>query len=428
MIVEIGLALAGTYAWNYLNAKDGRKLKNKFKNIMIKSGVKNKEDETFKIFKLEKTKYGYLAYISNTEGLSLEHINSKLNILEDNMNAIITIEKDRFKDFIKMYIVNRDISVFKFKPIKAKEYELCIGKDYKGKDYLLDVNKDAHILIGGATGTGKTFLLSAILTNLIYNSKEKIEIYLLQIAKSELSAFEDCACVVNSSFTENSCEDTLNSLLETMQDRSNTFRSYGIKNITQWNKHHTSHYMKRMYVVIEELSFFINREDLFFKIIDISKVGRSVGVHIISCIQRSTATNMPPDLKSQMTRITFRQKSSIDSTNIINTLDAKYLKAMECIVDGNDDYIQIKTAWIDEDYILLHKYVQDIKIPTDKKKQKIIKVKKIKEKIFTIEEANIIDVPEDKITSVSECSCSEQLDDRSGTISLEEFKNAKRKG
>lgn len=38
MIVELGLAIAGTYAWNYLNAKDERKLKNKFENIMIKSG------------------------------------------------------------------------------------------------------------------------------------------------------------------------------------------------------------------------------------------------------------------------------------------------------------------------------------------------------------------------------------------------------
>ncbi|MDU1068156.1 FtsK/SpoIIIE domain-containing protein [Clostridium sp.] len=427
MIVELGLAIAGTYAWNYLNAKDERKLKNKFENIMIKSGVKNREDETFKIFKLEKTSYGYVTYISNTEGLSLEHINSKLNIIEDNLNAIITIEKDRFKDYIKMYIVNRDISTFKFKPVKTDPHELYIGKDYKGQDYLLDVNKDAHILIGGATGTGKTFLLSGILTNLIYNSKEKIEIYLLQIAKSELSAFEDCSCVVNSSFTEQACEKALNSLLETIQDRSSTFRIYGIKNIKQWNKHHTSDYMKRIYVVIEEISFFIHREDLFGKICDISKVGRSVGVHIISCVQRSTATNIPPDLKSQMTRITFRQKSSIDSTNIINTPDAKSLKERECIVDGNSDYIQIKTAWIDEDYILLNKYVQDIKIPTKEKKQEILKVKKIKDKIIIEEEPEIIDVPEEDVT-IAECCKSEQLDNHSGIISLEGFKNAKRKG
>lgn len=225
----------------------------------------------------------------------------------------------------------------------------------------------------------------------------KMPIYLLQIAKSELSSFEDCSCVVNSSFNKQSCEKALNSLLETIQDRSNTFRLYGIKNIKQWNKHHTNDYMKRIYVVIEEISFFIHSEDLFEKITDISKVGRSVGVHIISCVQRSTATNLPPDLKSQMTRITFRQKSSIDSTNIINTPDAKYLKEMECIVDGNSDYIQLKTPWIDEDYILLHKYVPDIKIPTNEEKQEILKVKKIKEKIIIEEEPEIIDVEPEEV-------------------------------
>ena len=128
-----------------------------------------------------------------------------------------------------------------------------------------------------------------------------------------------------------------------------------------------------------------------------------------------------------MTRITFRQKSSIDSTNIINTPDAKSLKERECIVDGNSDYIQIKTAWIDEDYILLNKYVQDIKIPTKEKKQEILKVKKIKDKIIIEEEPEIIDVPEEDVT-IAECCKSEQLDNHSGIISLEGFKNAKRKG
>ena len=46
------------------------------------------------------------------------------------------------------------------------------------------------ILIGGVTGTGKSFLLASILTNLIYNSSRYIEIYLLQIQTSEISAFD----------------------------------------------------------------------------------------------------------------------------------------------------------------------------------------------------------------------------------------------
>lgn len=381
MILELGLITLGGYMWHTLNTKDKKVLKDKFNSSMEGIGLYNKKEETFYLYGLKETKYGWKGYIKIPSGLSLEHLNSKLNILEDNLNGIIEVQKDRFKDYIEFYMVNKDVDKYKFEPVKCKEYQLYIGKDFKLKNYILDINKDTHILIGGVNGTGKTFLLSGILTNLIYNSKDKIEIYLLQIAKSELSAFEDCTCVVNSSFNDNDCDKALNSLLETIKDRSNTFRSYGIKNITQWNKHYTSSYMKRIYVVIEELSFFIHNEYLFEKITDISKIGRSVGVHIISCVQRSTATNMPPDLKSQMTRITFRQKSSIDSTNIINTPDAKYLKERECIVDGNSDYVQLKTPWIDEDYVLLHKYVPDIKIPTKKSKVNVINIKDIEETV-----------------------------------------------
>jgi hypothetical protein len=153
----------------------------------------------------------------------------------------------------------------------------------------------------------------------------------------------------------------------------------------------------------------------------IAKAGRSVGIHLISCIQRSTATNLPPDLKSQMTRITFRQKSTIDSINIINTTDAIKLGQRECIVDGNSDYTMVKTAWIDEDYVLLNKYVPDIKIPTQEQKQEILNVKKINNKIYCIEQPNIIDIEEYEIKT------EKPKKPHKGVMSLEEFKNANQK-
>lgn len=429
MITEFALAAAGTYIWNYINTADERKIKNDFKAIMLKSGIKNKDDETFKIYKIIKTSYGFIAYINNVRGLSLEHINSKLNVLEDNLNGIIAVEKDRFKDYIKMCMVDKDISEFKFEPIKCTNYQLLIGKDFKGGNYLIDVNKDAHILIGGATGTGKSFLLAGILTNLIYNSSKTIDLYLLQICKSELSAFENCNCVKKAAYNLEDCSNILYILINEMDKRSELFKQYGIRNITQWNKHFKDKYMKRIYIVIEEISFFLET-DVWNDVMKIAKAGRSVGVHLISCVQRSTATNIPPDLKSQMTRITFRQKSSIDSTNIINTPDATKLKQMECIIDGNSDYIQVKTAWIDEDYVLLNKYIPEIKIPTNEEKQEILNVKKINNKIYSIEQPQVIDIEENEMTNLGTKGLIEspKKKNKTGTISWEDFKNANRKG
>lgn len=385
MILETGLIILGGYMWHELNTKDKKELKNKFSNAMEGMGLYNKKDETFRLSGLKETKYGWRGYIFIPKGLSLSHIENKKNILEDNLNGIIEIEKDRFKDYINFYMINKDVDKFKFEPVKCKNNELYIGKDFKLNNFKLDVRKDSQILIGGCTGTGKSFLLACILANLIYNSSDKIVIYLLQVAKSELSAFEDCPCVRKACYSMKECLGALEDIMGIVNQRSNKFKEKGIRNITQWNIHFKKEYMKEIYVIIEELSFFMECE----QIVDLSKVGRSVGIHIISCIQRTVATEMNSTLKSQMTRITFKQKSSIDSTNIINTPDAKYLKERECIVDGNNDYIQVKTPWVDEDYILLHKYVSEIRIPTKNDFSKIIKKEKIEEIIVDEENKQI---------------------------------------
>ncbi|WP_061313847.1 FtsK/SpoIIIE domain-containing protein [Clostridium botulinum] len=429
MFVELGLAAAGFYAYNWLNKSDERKFKNDFNEIMNGIGIKNKNDETFNIYKIEPKSYGYTCYINIPKGLSMEHLNSKLNILEDNLNGIIEVEKDKFESHMTMRIVNKDIAKFKFAPVKAKNYQLWIGKDFKGQDYFINLNKDAHILIGGATGTGKSFLLASILANLIYNSSKYIDMYMLQICKSEISAFESCECVKASAYTMPDCLRYVRKLCNILDERSNLFKQHGIRNITQWNTHFKNNKMKRVICVIEEISFFIDQLDIWEGILMIAKAGRSVGIHIISCVQRSTATNIPPDLKSQMTRITFRQKSVIDSNNIINTSDATKLKERECIVDGNSDYIMIKTPWIDEDYILLHKYVPDIKIPTQEEKKEIINIKKENNKIYTIDKPAIVDIEEKEIEVLGkhENTTDKPQDknkNRKGVISLEDFKNA----
>lgn len=426
MILETGLIILGGYMWHIMNTTDKRELIDNFNKAMEGIGLYSKTQETFKIYGLKEKSYGWRGYISIPKGLSLEHLNSKLNILEDNLNGIIEIDKDRFKKHINFYMVNKDVDKFKYEPVKCKPYELYIGKDFKLNNFKLNVRKDPMILIGGVTGTGKSFLLASILTNLIYNSSRYIEIYLLQIQKSEISAFDECEGVKSAYYTPGDCILCLENIMKIIEERSNSFKEKSIRNISQWNMHYKKEYMKEIYVVIEELSFFLELDILQ----SIAKVGRSVGVHLIGCIQRTVATQMDTTLKSQMTRITFHQKSVIDSNNIINTSDAKKLKERECIIDGNNDYITLKTPWIDEDYILLHKYVASIKIPTkDADKPKILNVEKIDYPINIIkeiEEHSIIDVSEEDMKEeLGKHRCESKF--KTGVISLEEFKNANRK-
>ena len=131
MILECGLIGLVGYGCYLYKTMDKRELINDFNKSMEGIGLYNKNKETFLLNNLKKTEYGWMGCIYIPKGLSLEHLNSKKNILEDNLNSIIEIEKDNFKDYINIYIINRDVSKYEFKPVKCKPYKIYIRKDFQ---------------------------------------------------------------------------------------------------------------------------------------------------------------------------------------------------------------------------------------------------------------------------------------------------------
>ena len=114
-------------------------------------------------------------------------------------------------------------------------------------------------------------------------------------------------------------------------------------------------------------------------IVDIVKAGRSVGVHFLSVSQRSTCTNLPSDVKSQMTRVSFAQISKVDSLNAIECENAVYLKDKQCLIYGDSRPIEIvKVPTLTNSYMSLHEFVPEIRIPKQHKED-INKTEEIKD-------------------------------------------------
>lgn len=417
MFVELGATALIFAGISYIRNTSEREFKNKFNNIMEGCGLKNKLGYTYEIKEINKTNYGYNISLLIPPGLSAKHLEDKKNILEDNLSGLVEIEKNKFSNLLQIRFIDNDIDKFEFEPVKCKENQLYIGKDFKGKNYFLDLNKDPHILIGGVTGTGKSFLLGSILTNLIYNNSDKIEIYLSQIVKGEIGAFSNCKGVEYTSYDIEEIKLVLEKICKKIDERSEKFTTNGIKNITSWNNHFKKNKMKRVFCVLEELSFFMGNEDVWEYLLKIMKAGRSCGIHCLGLLQRSTATNLNTDVKAQMTRITFRQKSVIDSNNIINCNDAIDLRERECIVDGNSDKRLIKVPFIDEDFKVLQKYVKEIIVPGDKEKTVVYENKITFKEIEPPKEEKIIINVEPKDIKVK------PKRKRQGVISMEEYKN-----
>lgn len=369
MITELAIWGACAYALKKFFNKDLIKVKNDLNNILCDTrseGIRNKNDETFNISKVYRKDYGFLVTAHIPWGCSSESIIKMKKIIEDNLSCICEITKNKFQDYVAIKIITNALNKKEFEPVKTRSNELFLGYKYDGTPYILDLNKDPHILFAGKTGSGKSFLLANVLTNHIYHHANDVEIYLLQKMKGEINIFKDCPGVKFASNDEKEIIIMLEKLSKKIHERSLLFAEHGVKNITQWNKHFPKRKMKRILIISEEISFFMDEEGAAFgHFTGAVKAGRSAGVHFMGLTQRTTVQNLGGngELKSQMTVVTAKQRSELDSRNAIDIPDAASLEELEFISSCNDGYVLFKSCWVDEDFKALNKYVKEIKIP-----------------------------------------------------------------
>lgn len=379
-----GLMLAGTiYYRSTIDSRFLKPYKVKWNALMEELNISSSGSKSsFKINSIEEITNGFIATVSIPPGLNSDILEKNIKSIENYYRAKVSINNIEFTNTCNVKIIDKKLEDYPFKPVKLKEYELYIGKTFDGKDYVLDMNKNSHVIFLGATGKGKTVELMMVLTNLIYNSSKKIEIHLSQIAKSETGMLRDCTCV---KFYSNKLEDValdLERVAKLIDYRSQVFDDEGVPNIKEYNRYNSKNKMKRIYYVIEELSFFMPQssdlDDIRYlknkcwsSILAIVKAGRSCGIHFLSVSQRSTCTNLPSDVKSQLTRISFNQISKIDSQNAIECDDACSLGEMQCLVYGDSRAMEIiKVPLLKEGYLSLHDFVKEIRIPKKLLKEK----------------------------------------------------------
>ena len=358
------------------NSKDKREIISKWNNLMANLEKNEGSEEKYKVVNVVILDNKVVFDVEIAFGKSFSNLVAKKNEIENAFKGICIMNQEKFSNKVKVTIITKNIMDFYFEPVSTKPHELYIGKNLSGENHLIDVTKACHLLIGGATGGGKSFLLASILTNLMYNSEKNIEIHLSQVMKSDLGVFENCKSVKFISFTLEEVVLDLEKVYKTLEKRNSLLKESGCKNIIHFNRYNSNNNLKRIYVFIEEISFFMPSDDdkeevkiLKYRaweyIKAIAKAGRAPGVHLIGITQRSTISNLPSDIKSCMCRISLKQFSAVDSRNIIETDDAIYLEDRECVCYGDGNLQQIvKIPMIDEDFKVLHHYVKEIKIPS----------------------------------------------------------------
>jgi DNA replication protein DnaC len=364
MITELILVFSAVTTYKVLKAT-GYKHKKDFRELVEKAGLYNKQEQTLKVHKVTQLDYGYRMRVGVPYGIGYEDIEKMEDTFKTNLGAKeIEFERDDRHSMINITVITTPLEDLKYEPLDTTLHEIYVGYNYKDK-IKVDLNSFPHLLIGGESGSGKSRLLLLILTNLINRHKD-IDIYLIQIRKSDVSVFKECHQVKYYAKSLEDTRDLLRHIENLCIEREKAIDGLimdGIYNIADYNKRFKKSKFNYVYVVLDEFSFFNPngaddkevkevKKEILGHIKNLVMVGRSLGIMIFTSLQKPSQSSIPADIKSQLTtRISFKQLDSSTSILILGNGSATKLKKREAIVRTIQED-KIRVPYIDHNLIM----------------------------------------------------------------------------
>lgn len=306
--------------------------KNEWIDIMVNLGLYNKLYNVYTPNNIEITDYGIKCDIFIVHGLNFDKLNAHKDTIQENLGGMIVFNNHKASNFINAKIIFCPKNDLAYKVIKQTEtYMSYIGNDYSGKPIFVNLKDYPHDLISGGTRSGKSKMNDVMITNSVVNIlPEDLQLYLFQIAKSDLVLYEDLIHTRAFCDTLDKCEIGLNYIVnELMIQRDKEIRPYRKKaladNYIDYNQLTHTNKMPTVLVIFDEMSSLFNskgdessikkqKQSINSMIEKIAQFGASLGVFLICSLQRPTMDNLSPFIKAQSTTMTsFRQNNSKSS-------------------------------------------------------------------------------------------------------------------
>ena len=266
----------------------------------------------------------------------------------------------------------------RFQDEQKMRLPIAYGRTITNEVFMFDLAKTPHLLVAGATGTGKSVAINAIITSLLYK-KHPAELKLVMVdpkmvefapykplLKHYLAAMPDtdpeqiviteCDRVIN----------TLNSLVIEMENRYKLLMDAGVRNLEDYNDkfirrrlnpnklvadslHHQ--YLPYIVIIIDEYGDFIMQagKQVETPIARITQKARAVGMHMILATQRPSVNIVTGVIKANIpTRIALRTQSVIDSRTVLDAKGAEQLIGRgDSLYAGNASVTRIQCAFVD---------------------------------------------------------------------------------
>lgn len=218
--------------------------------------------------------------------------------------------------------------------VDSENLTVAVGKDVAGRNLLYPITKMPHLLVAGATGSGKSVWINAMLLSLLFKySPSELELILVDMKRVELKLYEGIPHLLTSVITDS--EKAINALKWTvleMDRRYQLLEEHSKRNITDFNAYVKDQTEMKplpyLVFVIDELAdlMMMAKSEVEPIIARLTQMSRAVGIHLVLGTQRPDTSVITGLIKANVpTRIAFAVASQIDSRVILDNAGAEKL-------------------------------------------------------------------------------------------------------
>jgi S-DNA-T family DNA segregation ATPase FtsK/SpoIIIE len=272
---------------------------------------------------------------------------SKINALQSDLALALAAPQGQIRieapipgrDLVGIEIPNRSLEFVSLREMlsspamqtnKSKTV-VSLGLDVSGTPCVVDIAKMPHVLIAGTTGSGKSVLINAFISSILFRSSpEEVKFIMVDPKRVELTPYNGIPHLLTDVITD--VDKVVNALgwaVAEMEKRYKIFQEVGVKNIASYNESKAFQSMPYIIIIVDEMADIMmskNAGDVENHIVRIAQMARAVGIHLVLATQRPSVNVLTGLIKANIpARIAFQVTSMIDSRVIIDSPGAEKL-------------------------------------------------------------------------------------------------------
>ncbi|MCM3237663.1 DNA translocase FtsK [Heyndrickxia oleronia] len=280
------------------------------------------------------------------------------------------------KSAIGIEVPNSEVAVVSLREVlEAKELDkpesklqIGLGRDITGEAVLSELNKMPHLLVAGATGSGKSVCINGIITSILMRAKpHEVKLMMVDPKMVELNVYNGVPHLLAPVVTDaKKASQALKKVVSEMERRYELFSHTGTRNIEGYNDHVKKHNLETgekqpllpyIVVIVDELAdlMMVASNDVEDSITRLAQMARAAGIHLIIATQRPSVDVITGVIKANIpSRIAFAVSSATDSRTILDMGGAEKLLGrgdMLFLPVGASKPVRVQGAFLSDDEV-----------------------------------------------------------------------------